>query len=165
MFCRLVLALYYFSNSLSGSEQTRIDYWSIFFAPHSAKKRLWPINLEGDVTMQIDDNAPCVLVYGEDALLIETRAKVIQTRGFRTCEAKSDSELSQRLNQGRCKAIVLCHTLSELEAERASLLARQKIPGIRVIAMARSSSAYDESLGNFVRPEALLAVVERTILH
>jgi hypothetical protein len=115
--------------------------------------------------MPISENAPCVLVYGQDPVLLETRAKVVQTRGFCTCEASSDSELLERLNKARCKAIVLCHTLSEREAERASLLAKQKIPGIRVIAMARSSPAYDESLGSFVRPEDLLALLESNLLH
>ena len=113
----------------------------------------------------ISDDASCVLVYGQDPLLLETRAKVIQTRGFRTCAASSDSELSERLNKACCKAIVLCHTLSEREAGRASLLAKQKIPGIRVVAMAQSSPAYEESLSNFARPEDLLALLERTLLH
>jgi hypothetical protein len=115
--------------------------------------------------MPMSDNAACVLVYGRDSTLLATRAQVIRAGGFCTCEAKTDSEFLERLKPRRCAALVLCHTLSEGQAGWASQLAKQKIPTIKIIAMAQSSPAVDASLGSFVRPKELLAVLERTILH
>jgi hypothetical protein len=114
--------------------------------------------------MQMNENAPCVLLYGHDPMLVGTRAKVIQTGGFRVCEAKSESELAERLKPARCKVLVLCHSLSEQHAEQAALLAKQNIPEIKIIAMEQYSSGYDEMLGSFVRPEEMLAVLTR-VLH
>jgi hypothetical protein len=118
--------------------------------------------------MPLNNDAACVLVYGLDPMLVETRAKVIHTGGFCTCEAVSASQLSERLNRARCSALILCHSLSEEESGRASQLAKRKIPGIKVIAMSaqRSQSApafYDESLVGFVGPEELLSAVKRAI--
>ena len=111
--------------------------------------------------MNVNDNAACVLVYGSDPVLLETRAKVIQTRGFSTCEAASEAELIERMKAARCKVVVLCHTLSESEAARAAQLARQEIPHIKIIAMAHHSEAFDESLGGFTNPHDLLAALSR----
>ena len=113
--------------------------------------------------MHVNDNAACVLVYGCDPLLLKTRAKVIETRGFRTCEANSETELLERLKLARCNVLVLCHTLSEDEAERASRLARQEIPLIKIIAMAHSSTAFDINIGGFAKPYELLDALARVI--
>ncbi len=113
--------------------------------------------------MHTDDNTACVLVYGRDPVLLETRAKVIQTRGFRTCEATSDAELMERLKLARCNVLVLCHTLPEDEAVRAFRLAKQEIPRIKIIAMAHYSAAFDVILGGFTKPNELLAALSRVI--
>jgi hypothetical protein len=114
--------------------------------------------------MHMNDQAACVLVYGQDPVLLETRSKVIRTAGFRTCEAHSSSELAERLKPACCKAMVLCHSLTEQEAGRAALLAKEEIPGIKIIALDQSSAVHDGGLNGFVRPEYLIAVLKRAVL-
>jgi hypothetical protein len=46
--------------------------------------------------MMQNSSAPCVLVYGMDTLLLSTCARVIQTAGFYTCAANSESELKEQ---------------------------------------------------------------------
>jgi hypothetical protein len=117
---------------------------------------------EGEA-MQANDTPSCVLVYGREPLLLEVRAKVIHTAGFRTCAALSPEELSGQLDLGLCKALVLCHTLSEMDALAAATEAKQKIPDIKVIAMGSYSPVYDNSLGSFVKPEELLECLTRAV--
>jgi hypothetical protein len=114
------------------------------------------------------DDTPCVLIYGFDSLLLETRAMVMQKAGFLTYKASCAQELSEGLARAACRAVVLCHTLSASEAEFASALAKDRIPGIKVIAIAHLPSTiraafYDDLLATHVPPERLLSVLDHAI--
>jgi hypothetical protein len=116
------------------------------------------------------DGAPCVLVHGLDPVLLQTRAMVIETAGFLTYKARCIQELSEGLGRAACRAVVLCHTLSASEAEFASALAKDRTPGIKVIAIEHPPSAiraafYDELLATYEPPESLLSVLEHAIWY
>ncbi len=74
-----------------------------------------------------------------------------------------DTELLEQLRTAHCAALVLCHTLSDEEAEEAARLAKEEMPDIKIIALSKSSPAFDESFGSFVRPETLLSVLKRNL--
>lgn len=116
----------------------------------------------------MNENEACVLVYGLDNLLLGTRAKVIRTAGFCTCEVACDADLVRELLTGRCKAVVICHTVADSDAERVTLLAKQWVQCVKVIVMSPTGSHFtvsdaDETLRGFVGPVELLAAIHRVL--
>jgi hypothetical protein len=68
----------------------------------------------------------------------------------------------------RCRAMVLCHSLTPAEASLASALARDRIHGIKIIAMAHPRSPisvnyFGDVLGSFVEPRQLVSVLRHAM--
>jgi DNA-binding response OmpR family regulator len=77
-----------------------------------------------------------VLLLGENALLLKTRAAVLRRTGAEVLSATPDEVLSDGKIDG-IDALILCHTVPPHTREELTSALRQRWPGIRVIQLVR----------------------------
>ena len=76
-----------------------------------------------------------ILIYGQDAHLLETRKWVLQSRGYRVVTIPSLADIDLLPQAPPFALIILCHTLTTKEAEAAIALASRRWPSIKDLVM------------------------------
>jgi hypothetical protein len=77
-----------------------------------------------------------ILLYGQDSRLLETRKWVLQSRGYRVVSIAQPSDIALLPLAPAFALLVLCHTLSPQEGEKAARLASARWPAIKDLALA-----------------------------
>jgi len=73
----------------------------------------------------------CILVYGSDQLLLNTRTMVLEKAGYAVLTAIEASDVERIILSQKISLLVLCHTLSSEKCEAALELAESRRPVIR----------------------------------
>ena len=81
-----------------------------------------------------------VLVFGRDHQLVHTRCLILQRAGYRVWTASSLDEINGLLPQPAMDVMLLCHTLSTEECNKALEVTHERWPQIQTIALVSGSS-------------------------
>lgn len=109
---------------------------------------------------------PCILIFGCDRTLLETRKWILARHGHVTSIATELAEVERALAENPVRLLILCYSLNALECARALALIRSR-PAVRSLQLINGIPEYDPSgevLNVFDGPEKLLSTVDR-LLH
>jgi DNA-binding response OmpR family regulator len=85
-----------------------------------------------------------VLLYGHDAVLLMTRARILEGAGFRTSVTSELKEITHLARRFPADLIVLCHSLSDMECRTAALIAKHYRPWARTLLMVAEGGTEDD---------------------
>jgi DNA-binding NtrC family response regulator len=81
-----------------------------------------------------------VLVFGRDFQLVHTRSLILQRAGYTVWTASTLDEIKGLLPHPAMDVMVLCHTLSTEECDKALEVTHERWPQIQTIALVSGSS-------------------------
>jgi len=84
--------------------------------------------------------SPSVLVFGRDYQLVHTRSLILQRAGYNVCTASTLDEITGLLPQPAIDVMLLCHSLSTEECNKALEVTHERWPQIQTIALISGSS-------------------------
>lgn len=109
--------------------------------------------------------AASVLLFGNDSHLLRSRRWLVESLGFKVFATDNILTLHQIFTEHPVDVMVLCHSLSPEESERAKAMAREYSPGTRVLILAVSEAHIGPENKCAVSvaegPKALLEAVEQ----
>ena len=110
----------------------------------------------------------CILVYGSDPLLLDTRTMVLEKAGYAVFIAREASDVERIVLSQKISLIVLCHTLSSEKCEAALELAESRRPAMRSLVLTAgttpcSERSHDAILSAFDGPRKLVETVEKLL--
>jgi DNA-binding response OmpR family regulator len=109
-----------------------------------------------------------ILVFGADAMLLDTRRRVLESAGFGVTSSTTLQETERALREQTAALLLLCPTLSTEDCERAIALAHAVNRSIVTLALATTSSPCtvksDVVVDSMSGPKKLVETVQ-TILH
>lgn len=124
--------------------------------------------MPGPRKLTIISSPACILVYGVDALLLETRRLVLARAGFQVCIATTLAEVEGIINIEPIDLLILCHTLSSEECSGALRVSHAMGPKIKTLVLqaqaptcpaARQEDVFDIFSG----PRALVTTAEQIL--
>ena len=80
-----------------------------------------------------------VLVFGRDHQLVHTRTLILEKAGFHVHTAASLPDIRQLPSQPAIDVMVLCHSLSPQDCDKALSITRERWPAIQTIALTSGS--------------------------
>jgi DNA-binding response OmpR family regulator len=105
-----------------------------------------------------------ILVLGADAMLLDTRRRVLEHAGLTVTSALSVPEAEVLLRENEIALLLLCHTLSAVQCERANAVAHLINPKIVTLALAspanRCVEASDVVIHQMSGPPKLVETVQ-----
>jgi hypothetical protein len=109
-----------------------------------------------------------ILLCGQDAHLLETRKWVLQSRGYTVATVSHTADINLFPSAPSFALLILCHSLSDEEAESATALASIRWPAIRsLVLIADRSRSPSGLLGQLLHtmggPQNLLSQVSDII--
>lgn len=111
---------------------------------------------------------PCILLYGHDDHLLETRKWVLEPLGFSVRTVGSLPALNETILAHKIDILILCHSLSSEECERALEVAHTHAPEIKAVVLtgndttcARGAGPEDSVLDTWDGPKALVETVRQ----
>jgi DNA-binding response OmpR family regulator len=119
-------------------------------------------------------NAPSILFYGHDELLLMTRRRILEGAGFRADVTSEVKEIPRLVRKLPADLVVLCHSLSRTECVVARMIARNHRPEVPILLLAADgffrvrdyserdslmSEVADDILTLSLEPERLVAKV------
>jgi DNA-binding response OmpR family regulator len=111
--------------------------------------------------------AKSILVLSADVMLLDSRSRVLESAGFPVIRAMSLEDMERELKEKRFALLLLCHSLTQHDCQRATALAHEIDPSITAVVLAASCGPYIESTDAIVHqmsgPQKLVETV-RTIL-
>ena len=110
-------------------------------------------------------SATYILVYGRDMALLDTRRLVLESAGFTTKTAGTQSGLAQELAVGQVVLCILCHTLSPEERRSMLEIIHYARPESKVLVLQANKNGYDLTstdpvVSIFDGPAKLVATVQ-----
>jgi DNA-binding NtrC family response regulator len=114
------------------------------------------------------DSHPFILIYGRDYDLLETRRLVLQKAGFQARTVTNLAEAEKIAVRQPSDLLILCHSLSVEECEKALAMSNSRQPGMKNLLLMGTTPVCklgqnDELMSSFNGPKALIATVNRLI--
>ena len=111
----------------------------------------------------------CILIYGQDRLLLETRRWVLERAGFQVSTTTELTDVEQIATIQHIDLFILCHTLSSEQLKRAFALAHALRPKRQILVLAEPntppSAEGHQVLSGLTDPLTLIAAVQRMTTH
>ena len=112
---------------------------------------------------------PCILLYGHDQHLLETRRWVLERSGYDIWTACSLLALNETISTRKTDILILCHSLSSEECERAVEVAHRHLPEIKTVVLTAnntdcSAGEADNVLDTAEGPQGLVAAVQQLMI-
>jgi DNA-binding NtrC family response regulator len=109
----------------------------------------------------------CVLIYGKEPSLLETRRQILRQGGFGVVAVSQFSDFAELPAQS-FQVLVLCHTLSPKEQQEAIAVIHRANPVLQTIIMTAyapefSAEATTRFLSAYEGPEALILRVRKAV--
>lgn len=109
-------------------------------------------------------NPVCVLLFGNDSHLLKSRRMVLESVGCMVYTATQLVDVNQILTDHRIGLLILCHTLTVEECERAKVVVETFSPEVKVLVLAAADFAECAESGDRVvstgsGPKAMLQTV------
>ncbi len=115
-------------------------------------------------------SSPSILLYGHDARLLETRRWILEGCDFQVRTVSSLLALHETISTRQIDVMILCHSLSSEECERALDVAHLNSPGIKTLVLTAqdsicASAAGDDDavLDTWEGPRVLLDTVQKLL--
>jgi DNA-binding response OmpR family regulator len=110
--------------------------------------------------------SPSVLLLGHDESLLQTRRWLLESNGLQVYIATHFPALNQTLEDHDVDLLILCHSLTAEECERAVAIVESHPPKLKVLALTTASSDFPvEKVDRVVNasdgPKTLLNIVAR----
>ena len=111
---------------------------------------------------------PSILVYGTDAVLLDTRRWVLEKAGYRVLTAQTLLEAERIAAVEPISIFLLCHSLPTEDCQKAVAAANTIRPEMKLLLMTANtppcSQGHDEQvLSAFDGPQALIAAVQELL--
>ena len=109
----------------------------------------------------------CILVYGLDLALLHTRELLFQKSGYQVCATSELAKIEEILSREQVDLLVLCHTLSRAQCDKAEILAaRVSCPVLTLLAgdAGCDPGENNQSVEVFKGPEAVLTRIEHLLI-
>lgn len=111
---------------------------------------------------------PCLLIYGHDAMLLQTRRWLLEGECFRVLSVADLAEVRRLVADEQIDLFVLCHSLSPRESREALTTARAIRPDIKGLFITVDGSSYAEEpqagvVSCFGGPKVLLTAVRELL--
>lgn len=112
----------------------------------------------------------CVLLFGNDAHLLETRRWVLECGGCRVYTATHFMALDHILNDRSVDLVILCHSLNEEECTRARSIIKAHSSNLKILNLTVNDSRSSTKDGEQVvsagdGPKSMLEAVYRLVNH
>ena len=78
---------------------------------------------------------PFILLFGRDALLVETRRLILNQRGYRTLAVQALSDFYSIPTREPVELLILCHSLDEDSCSEALNIAARRWPDAKSLAL------------------------------
>jgi DNA-binding NarL/FixJ family response regulator len=109
----------------------------------------------------------CVLIYGKEPSLLETRRQILRQGGFEVVAVSKSSEFAELPAQA-FHVLVLCHTLNPKEQQEAIAAIQRANPVLQTIIMTAyapefKAEATSRFLSAYDGPEALILWVRKAV--
>lgn len=109
--------------------------------------------------------ARCILLYGRDQHLLETRRWVLERFGCSIRMVGTIPALIETISACRVDIMILCHSLTTEECERALEEARAHVPEIKTVVLTANNTdcsrgVADDVLDSGDGPQALVEAVQ-----
>ncbi len=88
----------------------------------------------------------CILVYGSDKQLLETRSMVLEAAGLRVFSATEPQNAEMIIETQNIALVVLCHSLSPQECDAALQFANSLTPIVKTIVLTAGASPCSERI-------------------
>ena len=104
---------------------------------------------------------PKIVIFSHDVRLAETRGWVLQKAGFRVVQARDLAGAGESLAAEGAELVILCHTLTPEDQQRALTSIHKLRPQARTLVMVGESPSFEEDphvaiLSAFAGPKALI---------
>jgi hypothetical protein len=114
--------------------------------------------------------AACILVYGSDLTLLETRKMVLERAGYETLMASTGVDAEKIMLRRTVSVLVLCHTLSTEKCEAIVEFAEHQRPSVSILTLTAGASscanqANDVVLSTFKGPQLLVETVQALCMN
>ncbi len=123
-------------------------------------------SLQSDTRM-INPNS--ILMFGEDALLLDTRRWVLEKAGYSTTTTATLVGLETALAEKRHDVLILCYTISVMDCVTALSFVTSYAPGMQILGLQAGqtgcSPSIAETLNLGVGPIGLIAKVQSLFSH
>ena len=111
---------------------------------------------------------PQILVYGRDAQLLATRRLLLERPGYRVRAALSLADFDCIAPGDRVDLVILCHTLSKEECDRAITMIQSRWPMAKALVLTAGSPGCSARIVSEVQdsmagPVRLLSTVSRMV--
>ena len=110
-----------------------------------------------------------VLILSRDPHLLRTRVLLLEREGYRVLSADSPSDLDSIEPIAPMDLLVLCHTLSNQEQDKAIKVANSKWPGVRTLALldetGSAPAVANRTFHAMDGPGKFLQAVDRLVAH
>ena len=114
-------------------------------------------------------NPNSVLMFGEDALLLDTRKWVLEKAGYSTTTTATLVGLETALAEKRHDVLILCYTISVMDCVTALSFVTSYAPGMQILGLQAGqtgcSPSIAETLNIGVGPVGLIAKVQSLFSH
>jgi DNA-binding NtrC family response regulator len=109
-----------------------------------------------------------ILLYGHYPTLLQTRRWILENAGFRAWTAAQQAEVEKILSAETIDLLILGHTLSAKDCERALAAAHRLRPRMKTLVLTENSSMYfgevqDEAESTVDGPKGLIAIAQRMV--
>ena len=84
-------------------------------------------------------NHSSILIVGHDEDLLATRQWVLQTRGYQVLTMHEPNTIQKVPLSAPVRLLVLCHTLSDSERQKATETAKARWPGVKSLTLVAES--------------------------
>jgi hypothetical protein len=113
------------------------------------------------------DAVPCVVVFGKDPLLLQTRRLVLSRGGFNVAAIADLGEFT-KFDVDAIRVLVLCHTLTPKDQQTAIAVGQRANRGMKTIVMTAYLPEFnldgaDRFLSPFEGPETLIVSVREAM--
>ncbi|MGI4827852.1 MAG: cold shock domain-containing protein [Janthinobacterium lividum] len=114
-------------------------------------------------------NPNCILMFGQDAHLLETRKWVLERAGFATTMVTTLAALNDAIAETFYEVLILCHSLSAMDCETSVSLAALQAPGMQILRLEAGSGvqplALKQTIDVSVGPIGLIKKVQSLFCH
>ena len=111
---------------------------------------------------------PSILLFGNNAHLLETRRWVLECAGYEAHVATHFLALKQILADGPINVLILCHSLTEEECDRARSIVTMRFPKSKVLVLAvndcpASTKDEEQVVSTGDGPKSMLETVDHLV--
>jgi DNA-binding NtrC family response regulator len=109
----------------------------------------------------------CILIFGRDRLLLQTREWLLEAAGYRVVLAQTLAEVDEIVSKQHVQMLVLCHTVSVKDGEDALAVVTAHCPHVKCLVLAEESkqkiASCAETLPMMSGPQSFISKIQTLV--